>query len=229
MKPYVAGEQPILNDLLKLNTNENPYGPSPRVLAAIVAEATDVLRLYPDPNATRLRMALATRHGVAPDQVFVGNGSDEVLAHTFQALLKHDAPLLFPDITYSFYPSYCRLYGIEYREIPLDAAMRICIADYRRPCGRPSSCPIQMLCRREAHCPLRRSSALLADHPDEVVAIDEAYVDFGAESAVPLISRYPNLLVVRTFSKSHALAGLRVGFALGQRPLIEALERGLRH
>ena len=223
LKPYVAGEQPILNDLVKLNTNENPYGPSPRVIAAIVAEATDVLRLYPDPNATRLRMALATRHGVAPDQVFVGNGSDEVLAHTFQALLNHDAPLLFPDVTYSFYPTYCRLYGIEYREIPLDAAMQIRVADYRQPCGaiilpNPNA-PTGSALSSEA------IEALLADHPDEVVAIDEAYVDFGAESAVPLISRYPNLLVVRTFSKSHALAGLRVGFALGQRPLIEALER----
>jgi histidinol-phosphate aminotransferase len=223
LTPYVAGEQPALADLVKLNTNENPYGPSPRVFAAIAAEATDALRLYPHPCATKLREALAARHGVRPEQIFVGNGSDEVLAHTFQALLNHDAPLLFPDVTYSFYPTYCRLYGIDYREMPLDGAMQIRIADYRRPCGaiilpNPNAPTGSALTRGAIE-------TLIADHPDQAVVIDEAYVAFGAESAVPLIDRYPNLLVIQTFSKSHALAGLRVGFAIGQRSLIEALER----
>src|SRR5467141_1734734 len=135
LRPYVPGEQPRMVELVKLNTNENPLGPSPRVLEAIRGEATDTLRLYPDPQATALRAALATYHQVRPEQVFVGNGSDEVLAHAFTALLKHDAPLLFPDVTYSFYPVYCRLFGIAYEAVPLDAAMRVQIADYRRPCS----------------------------------------------------------------------------------------------
>ncbi|WP_026868424.1 histidinol-phosphate transaminase [Inquilinus limosus] len=223
LTPYVPGEQPARHDLVKLNTNENPYGPSPRALAAISEATTDALRLYPDPTALRLRTAIAEHHGIGPDQVFAGNGSDEVLAHTFQALLKHDAPLLFPDVTYSFYPTYCRLYGVEFREVPLDDALRIRVADYRRPCGaiilpNPNAPTGIALPRDEIE-------ALVADHPDQVVAIDEAYVDFGGQSAVPLVDRYPNLLVIRTFSKSHGLAGLRVGFAIGQRPLIEALER----
>jgi histidinol-phosphate aminotransferase len=222
LSPYVPGEQPKLDDIVKLNTNENPYPPSPDVLTAI-ASATDRLRLYPDPRATTLREAIAARYDVAPEEVFVGNGSDEVLAHIFQALLKHDAPLLFPDITYSFFPVYCGLYGVHYQEVPLDAAMRVRIADYSRPCGaiilpNPNA-PTGIGLSREA------IEALLAEHPDQLVVIDEAYVDFGAESAVPLVARHDNLLVVQTLSKSRALAGLRVGFAIGQRPLIEALER----
>jgi histidinol-phosphate aminotransferase len=222
LSPYVPGEQPKLDDLVKLNTNENPYPPSPRVVASI-AGATDRLQLYPDPRATALREAIATRYGVAPEQVFVGNGSDEILAHTFQALLKHDAPLLFPDITYSFFPVYCGLYDIRHEVVPLDAAMRIRIADYRRPCGaiilpNPNAPTGIGLPRNEIE-------ALVAEHPDQVVVIDEAYVDFGAESAVPLVAHHDNLLVIQTFSKSRALAGLRVGFAIGQRHLIEALER----
>src|ERR1700760_3279883 len=134
LSPYVPGEQPKVDGLVKLNTNENPYPPSPRVLEAIAA-ATDRLRLYPDPRATVLRETIAAHHGVAPDEVFVGNGSDEVLAHIFQALLQHDAPLLFPDITYGFYPVYAGLYGVHYEEVPLDAAMRVQIADFHRPCS----------------------------------------------------------------------------------------------
>ena len=222
LSPYVPGEQPTRADVVKLNTNENPYEPSPRVLAAI-ASATDGLRLYPDPRAIRLREAIAARYAVAPEEVFVGNGSDEVLAHTFQALLNHDAPLLFPDITYSFYPVYCRLYGIRYEEVPLDAAMRVRIADFRRPCSaillaNPNAPTGIALPRAEIE-------ALAAEHPDQLVVVDEAYVDFGAESAVPLVARHDNLLIVQTLSKSRALAGLRVGFAVGQRPLVEALER----
>jgi histidinol-phosphate aminotransferase len=222
LSPYVPGEQPKLAGIVKLNTNENPYEPSPRVLAAI-ASTMDRLRLYPDPHASSLREAIATRYNVAREEVFVGNGSDEVLAHIFQALLKHDAPLLFPDITYSFYPVYCGLYGIRYEEVPLDAAMRVHIADFRRPCSaillpNPNAPTGIGLPRNEIE-------ALVAEHPDQLVVIDEAYVDFGAESAVPLVGRYDNLLIVQTISKSRALAGLRVGFAIGQRSLIEALER----
>jgi len=222
LSPYVPGEQPKQDGIVKLNTNENPYPPSPHALAAI-ASATDRLRLYPDPRASALRETIAAHYGVAPEEVFVGNGSDEVLAHTFQALLKHDAPLLFPDITYSFYPVYCGLYGIRYEEVPLDAAMRVQIADYRRPCSaillpNPNA-PTGIGLPRDA------IEALVAERPDRLVVIDEAYVDFGAESAVPLVARHDNLLIVQTLSKSRALAGLRVGFAVGQRPLIEALER----
>lgn len=222
LSPYVPGEQPKQDDVVKLNTNENPYPPSPDVRAAIAA-ATDRLRLYPDPAASGLREAIAARCDIAPEQVFVGNGSDEVLAHTFQALLKHDEPLLFPDITYSFYPVYCRLYGVRCEEVPLDAAMRVQIADYRRPCSAI------LLANPNAPTgiglPRAAIEALVAEHPDQLVVIDEAYVDFGAESAVPLVARHDNLLVVQTLSKSRALAGLRIGFAIGQRPLIEALER----
>ncbi|KIZ44167.1 MULTISPECIES: histidinol-phosphate transaminase [Rhodopseudomonas] len=223
LKPYVPGEQPRMADLVKLNTNENPLGPSPRVLDAIRGEASDALRLYPDPQAAALRAALATYHRVRPEQVFVGNGSDEVLAHAFAALLKHDAPLLFPDITYSFYPVYCRLFGIAYETVPLDPAMRIRIADYRRPAGalimpNPNAPTGVALSRAEI-------VTLLDDHPDAPVVIDEAYVDFGAETAIPLVASHPNLLVVQTMSKSRALAGLRIGYAIGDAALIEALNR----
>jgi histidinol-phosphate aminotransferase len=222
LTPYVTGEQPKRDDIVKLNTNENPYGPSPRVIEAI-AGATDRLRLYPDPQASALRAAIAARYAVAPDEVFVGNGSDEVLAHTFQALLNHEAPLLFPDITYAFYPVYCGLYGIRHEAVPLDDALKVRVEDYRRPCGaiilaNPNAPTGHALSRAAIE-------ALLLEHPDQLVVVDEAYVDFGAESAVPLVARHDNLLVIHTLSKSRALAGLRVGFAIGQRPLIEALER----
>jgi histidinol-phosphate aminotransferase len=223
LHPYVPGEQPRVPDLVKLNTNESPYGPSPRVLEAIRAEAADTLRLYPDPEATTLRRALAQHFGLQPDQVFVGNGSDEVLAHAFVALLKQDAPLLFPDVTYSFYPVYCRLFGIAAETVPLDDELRIRIADYDRRCGaiilaNPNAPTGIALARSEI-------SALLAAHADVPVVLDEAYVDFGGESAVPLIAQHPNLLVVHTMSKSRALAGLRVGYALGNAGLIAALTR----
>jgi len=222
LSPYVPGEQPKQDGLIKLNTNENPYPPSPLVPAAIAA-ATDRLRLYPDPRASSLRETIAEHYNVAPEEVFVGNGSDEVLAHTFHALLKHDAPLLFPDITYSFYPVYCGLYGIRYEEVPLDAAMRVRTDDYRRSCGaiilpNPNA-PTGIGLPRDA------IARLASEHPDQLVVIDEAYVDFGGESAVPLVARYDNLLIIQTLSKARALAGLRVGFAIGQKPLIEALER----
>ena len=223
LTPYVPGEQPKLPDLVKLNTNENPYGPSPQVLAALHAAANDSLRLYPDPSASELKQTLADYHGLSSAQVFVGNGSDEVLALAFMALLKHDAPLLFPDISYSFYPVYCKLYGIDYRTVPLDDTMRIRPEDYQGPCGaiifpNPNA-------PTGVDLPLAGVETLLRDHPDAVVVVDEAYVDFGGESAVALVDRYPNLLVVQTFSKSRSLAGLRVGCAFGHADLIEALER----
>lgn len=223
LTPYVPGEQPKLPNLVKLNTNENPYGPSPKVLEALRGETGDSLRLYPDPNADRLKAAVAAHFGVAPKQVFVGNGSDEVLAHVFLGLLKHERPLLFPDITYSFYPVYCGLYGIGYRTVPLDAGFGIRIADYVLPNGgiilpNPNAPTGRAL-------PLAEIDALLNAHPDSVVVIDEAYVDFGAESAVALVNRHPNLLVVHTLSKSRSLAGLRVGFAVGHADLIAGLDR----
>ncbi len=223
LTPYVPGEQPKLANLVKLNTNENPYGPSPKVLDAVRAEAADTLRLYPDPGSDRLRAGIAAYHGVAADQVFVGNGSDEVLAHAFMALLKHGQPILFPDISYSFYPVYCGLYEIAYRQIPLTDTFEIRIDDYLAPNGgvifpNPNAPTGRLL-------PLSEIERLLAGNPDSVVVIDEAYIDFGGESAVRLVARYPQLLVVRTLSKSHALAGLRVGYAIGQTHLIEALNR----
>lgn len=221
--PYVPGEQPKLSKLVKLNTNENPYGPSPKAIAAMQAEVNDNLRLYPDPNSDRLKQAVAEYYGVQPTQVFVGNGSDEVLAHIFAGLLKHDAPLLYPDISYSFYSTYARLFEIDTVEVPLNDRFEIDLADYDRPSGaiilpNPNA-PTGIA------LPLADIERLVASHPDQPVVIDEAYVDFGGESAATLVSKYENLLVVQTFSKSRALAGLRVGFAIGQRPLIEALER----
>jgi histidinol-phosphate aminotransferase len=223
LTPYVPGEQPKLPGLVKLNTNENPYGPSPQVLAALRAAAVDTLRLYPDPSASELRQTLADYHGVSSAEVFVGNGSDEVLALVFMALLKHDAPLLFPDISYSFYPVYCKLYGIDYRTVPLDEQLRLRPDDYAGPCGA--------IIFPNPNAPtgvglgLAGVESILQAHPEAVVVVDEAYVDFGGASAVALIAAYPNLLVVQTLSKSRSLAGLRVGFALGHPDLIEALER----
>ena len=226
LTPYVPGEQPKLANLVKLNTNENPYPPSPRVLAALQGElGADGarLRLYPDPNADLLKAAVAREFGVAPGEVFVGNGSDEVLAHAFLALLKHAAPILFPDITYSFYPVYCGLYGIAYRTVPLAADFAIDPADYAGPNGgiifpNPNAPTGRLL-------PLEAIERILAANPESVVVVDEAYVDFGGDTAIPLVARFPNLLVVHTLSKSRSLAGLRVGYAVGQAPLIEALER----
>ena len=223
LTPYVPGEQPKLTNLVKLNTNENPYGPSPKVLDAVRAEASDSLRLYPDPNSDRLRAGIAACHGVTPDQVFVGNGSDEVLAHAFLALLRHDQPILFPDITYSFYPVYCGLYEIAYRTLPLTETFEIRVDDYLTPNGgiifpNPNAPSGRLLASAEIE-------RLLAGNPDSVVIIDEAYIDFGGESAVAWVARHPQLLVTRTLSKSHALAGLRVGYAIGQAHLIEALNR----
>ena len=221
--PYVPGEQPKLANLVKLNTNENPYGPSPKAIAAMQAELADSLRLYPDPNGERLKRAVADYYGVQPAQVFVGNGSDEVLAHAFHGLFQHGKPLLFPDVTYSFYPVYCGLYGIAYETIALNDRFQIDVADYARPNGgiifpnpnAPTGCLLA----------LDAIERLLQANPDSVVLVDEAYIDFGGTSAIALVDRYPNLLVTQTLSKSRSLAGLRVGLAVGHPDLIEALER----
>lgn len=223
LKPYVAGEQPRIQNLTKLNTNENPYGPSPKAIAAMQTAVADSLKLYPDPSALALRQSIARFYGVEADEVFVGNGSDEVLAHAFVALLNHEQPLLYPDITYSFYPTYCRLFGIEAVEIPLKDDFTIDLADYARPAGaiilpNPNA-PTGI------GLPLAAIEKLVAEHPDQPIVVDEAYIDFGGESAIPLTKKYDNLLVVHTLSKSRSLAGLRVGYAIGQRPLIDALER----
>src|ERR1700712_2445374 len=226
LTPYVPGEQPALARPVKLNTNENPYPPSPRVIDAIrreLGEDGDALRKYPDPTARVLRETIARHHGLRVEQVFVGNGSDEVLAHTFQALLKHDRPIRFPDITYSFYPVYAQLYGGAVDIVHLNADFGIDVDDYRAPNGgvllpNPNAPTGRAL-------PLDEIRILLAANPDSVVVIDEAYVDFGAESAGTLIDENRNLLVVQTFSKARSLAGMRVGFALGHEALIEALTR----
>ena len=232
LTPYVPGEQPKLPNLVKLNTNENPYPPSPRVIAAIKAELDSdaaTLRLYPDPNADRFKEAIARHfsgYGIAPAQVFVGNGSDEVLAHTFMALLQHDEPILLPDITYSFYPVYCELYEVERIAIPLGERFEIRVDDYTPYANRNGGILIANPNAPTGHLlPLSEIERLLANHPQSVVVVDEAYVDFGGETAIALINRFPNLLVVRTLSKSHSLAGLRVGYAVGNADLIEALER----
>ena len=234
LTPYVPGEQPKLANLIKLNTNENPFPPSPKVLAAIQAELGDDaahLRLYPDPNADLLKNAIASRYGVTAQQVFVGNGSDEVLAHVFMALLKHEAPILFPDITYSFYPVYCGLYGVEYRTVPLAEDFSIDPATY---CGQPEKSAKNQIggiifpnpnAPTGRLLPLAAIEQILQANPDSVVVVDEAYVDFGGETAIGLVNRHDNLLVVHTLSKSRSLAGLRVGFAVGHPDLIEALER----
>ncbi|OEZ98924.1 histidinol-phosphate transaminase [Duganella sp. HH101] len=223
LTPYTPGEQVQMPGLVKLNTNENPYGPSPRVVAAMQAAVGDQLRKYPDPGNAAVKDAVARRYGLAREQVFVGNSSDEVLAHTFQALLKHALPLLCPDISYSFYPTYCSLYGIEAVQLPLNERYEIDVADYNLPCGaiivaNPNA-PTGI------GLPLERIEALVAAHPDQVVAIDEAYVDFGGHSAIALLGRYDNLLVIHTLSKSRSLAGLRVGYAVGHPDLIAGLER----
>ncbi len=224
LRPYVPGEQPRLEGIVKLNTNENPYGPSPRALEAIRRATTEELRLYPDPASSLVKAAVARQHGLDEAEVFVGNGSDEVLAHAFQALLHHDRPLLFPDVTYSFYPVYAQLYGVAHQTVPLAEDFSIRVEDYLgRAAGaiviaNPNA-PTGMLLELAA---VERLVAGCASIP---VVIDEAYVDFGGATAAGLIRRYPNLLVVQTLSKSRSLAGLRVGFAMGDPGLIEALVR----
>ena len=212
LDPYVPGEQPKDQQYIKLNTNESPYPPSPLAIEAMHAAVNDSLRLYPDPNADDLKQAIADLHGLDRSFVFVGNGSDEVLAHAFVALLKHDKPLLYPDISYSFYPVYCNLFNINAVRIPLNDQFEIDPADYSQSNGaiifpNPNA-PTGMA------LPLDAIEKILKANPESVVLVDEAYVDFGAQTAIALVEQYSNLLVVQTLSKSRSLAGLRVGFAV---------------
>lgn len=228
LEPYVPGEQPRDRTYIKLNTNENPYPPSPATLQAIRAAASESLRLYPDPTALELRRGIAGRYGVGEDQVFVGNGSDEILAFCFGAFFEAGAgaePILFPDISYSFYPVYADLWGVPFRTPALDEDFRVVVEDYLGPSGgvifpNPNAPTGRALPLAEV---LRIVEAQAAS--ETVVVVDEAYVDFGAESAVGALSDHPNLLVVHTLSKSRSLAGLRVGYALGNSELIEGLRR----
>ena len=223
LSPYVPGEQPSNSEVIKLNTNESAFSPSERVIEAISNCVGDDLRLYPDPHSLTLRRAIASVEGLSSDNVFVGNGSDEVLAHAFRALFKRDQSILFPDITYSFYPSYCRLFDLSYQEIALDRDFMVDVENYPKKNGgviipNPNA-PTGIDLGRKS---IRR---LLERQSDQVVIIDEAYVDFGADTAAIFIEEYPNLLVTRSLSKSHALAGLRVGYALGHVDLIEGMHR----
>ena len=225
LEPYVPGEQPKIQNLLKLNTNENPYPPSPKVVAAVqavLADSADVLRLYPDPNASALKHAIAAQQNVDVANVFVGNGSDEVLAHIFKAFFVQQQPILYPDITYSFYPVYSQFFAVKTKVLPLNDDFEIVVDDYKQANGgiiitnpnAPTSIALEVSAIEE----------VLQTNPNSVVVIDEAYVDFGAQSAVSLVEKYENLVVCQTTSKSRSLAGLRVGFAIAQPHLIAALE-----
>jgi histidinol-phosphate aminotransferase len=231
LSPYVPGEQPRDRKFVKLNTNENPYPPSPRVVEAIeavLAEGAGRLRLYPDPACTELREAAAARYGIRPEQVFAGNGSDEVLAFAFGAFFDGAPgaePALFPDITYSFYPVYAALWGVPFRAIPLAKDFSVSPEDYRVPSGGvilPN--PNAPTGRGLSPAAIRDILSYQAGNR-RVVIIDEAYAVFGADSVVPWIHEFPNLLTVHTLSKSASLAGLRVGFAIGGEELIEGLCR----
>ena len=222
MVPYVPGEQPRDRQFIKLNTNENPYPPSPKALEALRAAAGDDLRLYPDPECTALRAAIAAEHGLSPEQVFAGNGSDEVLAFCFQAFFDPERPVRFADITYTFYAVYASYFGLTPELVPLAEDFSLPVEPFLAPgCGgvvlaspnAPTGLPVAL-------ADLRR---ILEAHPDQVVLVDEAYIDFGGESADVLVRDLENLVVVRTLSKGHALAGLRVGYALAQPDLIAAL------
>ena len=222
LTPYTPGEQPKIDNLIKLNTNENPYGPSPRVIDAIKAATDNSLRRYPDPNCSDLKRTIADYYLIQPEQVFVGNSSDEVLGHTFRALLKQSKDVLFPDLTYSFYPVYCSLFDIGFEKIALRNDFSLNIEDYNKPNGgiifaNPNA-PTGLALNTQ------KIESLLKFNRDSVVVVDEAYADFSPHSAVSLINDYPNLLIVQTLSKSRSLAGLRVGFALGNANLIAALE-----
>ncbi|MBP8027076.1 MAG: histidinol-phosphate transaminase [Acinetobacter sp.] len=225
LEPYIPGEQPKIQNLLKLNTNENPYPPSPKVVAAVqavLADSADVLRLYPDPEASALKHAIAAQQNVDVANVFVGNGSDEVLAHIFKAFFVQQQPILYPDITYSFYPVYSQFFAVKTKVLPLNDDFEIVVDDYKQANGgiiitnpnAPTSIALEVSAIEE----------VLQANPNSVVVIDEAYVDFGAQSAVSLVEKYENLVVCQTTSKSRSLAGLRVGFAIAQPHLIAALE-----
>ncbi len=219
--PYVPGEQPDDAEMIKLNTNESPYPPSPAARAVLEGLNGGRMRLYPDPDAKELKAALADHYHLDRDQVFVGVGSDDVLATSFLTFFNGTRPILFPDITYSFYEVWAQVFGIPFETPQLDEHFRIRKEDYFRENGgiifpNPNA-------PTGVEMPLSDIEEIVAGNPDSVVIVDEAYVDFGAQSALPLISKYDNLLVVQTFSKSRAMAGIRIGFAMGQKKLIRYL------
>ncbi len=217
--PYVAGEQPKDQDVIKLNTNENPYPPSPKVAAVIQGFDCDMLRRYPDPDVSALVDALAERHGLDREQVFVGVGSDDVLAMSFLTFFQGKKPILFPDITYSFYDVWAKLLRIPYEVIPLDKDFRLVSSDYKRENGgivfpNPNAPTGELK-------PLDEVEEIIKSNRDVIVIVDEAYIDFGGESALPLLKSYDNLLIAQTFSKSRSMAGMRIGYLLGNEKLIK--------
>ena len=222
-EPYVPGEQVEQKDIIKLNTNENPYPPSPKVIAAIQQEMGRSLQLYPSPTATELRETIGRQYGLSADEVFVGNGSDEVLAFSFMAVFEPGKTIRFPDVTYSFYPVYAKLFDIPYEEVPLNKDFTLPVDKYFQSEGgvilpNPNA-PTSI------YAELEHIEEIVKNNPDQVVIIDEAYIDFASKSATELIRKYDNVLVVQTTSKSRSLAGLRVGFAMGASSLIDALIR----
>lgn len=219
--PYVPGEQPNKPGMLKLNTNENPYPPSASVIKKLHSFDVSKLRLYPDSKAEVLVNALAKRYNVSPEQVFVGVGSDDVLAMSFLTFFNSKKPILFPDITYSFYDVWAEEFRIPFEKIPLDASFHIRKEDYNRDCGGVIF-PNPNAPTGEAES-LADIEDIVRRHQDVVVIVDEAYIDFGGESALPLLERYENLLIVQTFSKSRAMAGIRIGYAIGNPQLIRWL------
>ena len=219
--PYVPGEQPQQEDRIKLNTNENPYPPSPSVYQAHQSADVGSFALYPDPSAGELVKKLEGYYGLEDGQVFVGVGSDDVLSLAFLTFFNSEKPILFPDVTYSFYPVWADVYRIPYECVPLDDSFHICPEDYARPNGgvviaNPNAPTSMGLKRKEVE-------EIIRSNQDVIVIIDEAYIDFGGETALPLLKEYENLLVVRTYSKSRSLAGMRIGFAMGNKRLIQAM------
>ena len=223
LTPYIPGEQRSGSDIVKLNTNENPYPPSPRVMQAIAEVSGDQLRRYPDPESEALRQVLADYHDLDISQVFVGNGSDEILALAFLAFFTNHKVLQFPDVSYSFYPVYCELYGIKARTVPLTEDYILPVESFEPNAGgivfpNPNA-PTALAVEDSA------IAGLLVRHTEQVLLVDEAYADFGATSVVSLVKRFPNLLVSQTYSKARSLAGMRLGVAFGHPALIEGLQR----
>lgn len=223
IEPYVPGEQPKDRKYIKLNTNENPYPPSPKVIEAIIQTANKNLQLYPDSNCDELRSTLANYYKLSPNQVFVGNGSDEVLAFSFMTFFNQENPILIPEITYSFYEVYIKLFNLKHKLILLDdkfdfSVDSFCIKNSGIVISNPNAPTTK-------YVSVESLKKIIEYNIESVVIIDEAYVDFGGESLVKFVEDYPNLLIIQTLSKSRALAGLRVGFAFGHKDLIEGLNR----
>lgn len=221
IEPYVPGEQSKNENIIKLNANENPYPPSPQVMQALREIRPENLSLYPNSNAQKLVDAIAQYHGVKSSQVFVGNGSDDVIALSFMAFFNSDKPIFFPDITYSFYPVWCRLFNIPYETPKVDDNFKIIPSDYYKPNGGV------IFPNPNAPTGIGEGKEFIKDilnhNPDSIVIVDEAYVDFGCYSSIELLKEYDNLLVVQTFSKSRSMAGMRIGAAIGNEELIGVL------